>query len=89
MKTKGVWVIMMIMFVLIVSDYNVLSVQIESKDVSDALGCSGKCTLECSPLAVFPTLYLICARDCCRKCCKKQNNVVECTSHCPNISTGM
>ncbi|WVY91377.1 hypothetical protein V8G54_036891 [Vigna mungo] len=89
MKTKGVWVIMMIMLVLIGSDYNVLSVQVESKDVSDGLDCPGKCLLECAPLTVFPILYSICVRDCCRKCCKSQDKPLECRARCPNISTGI
>ncbi|BAT82797.1 hypothetical protein VIGAN_03286300, partial [Vigna angularis var. angularis] len=89
MKSKGVWVIMMIMLVLIGSDYNVSSVQIRSKDVADGLDCEGRYTWECSPLAVLPSLYLRCVRDCCRRCCKKHYKVLDCRSHCTNTTTGM
>ncbi|WVY89639.1 hypothetical protein V8G54_035153 [Vigna mungo] len=89
MKIKGVWVIMMIMLVLIGSDYNVLSVKIESKDVSDGLSCNAQCILECSPLAVLLPVYLLCIKDCCKKCCKNRSNVIECTSSCNNVPTGI
>ncbi|WVY91623.1 hypothetical protein V8G54_037137 [Vigna mungo] len=88
MKTKGVLVIMMIMLVLIGSDYNVLSVEIESKDVSDGLSCEEGCSLKCLPLVLLP-IYLTCIRDCCRKCCNNRSNVVECKSHCTNATAGI
>jgi len=83
MKIKGVSILMMIVFSLIGGDYNVSFAQVESEQAD--LSCEQKCDLECGPLALFLTFYLLCVQGCTKKCNTEGFSgvaVPDCNSSC-------